>query len=104
MRLLFLLPGFGFVNTEKLGEIVAVNDLLSTVVGLLRNNLNWGLEGIQCLSLIACVDDRRYHRVCLRSFHSLFNLLLCACCRCFTLVFVKSFAVFDFGMGLLGLI
>jgi hypothetical protein len=46
VRLLFLLPGFGFVNTEKLGEIVAVNDFLSTVVGLLRNNLNWGLEGI----------------------------------------------------------
>jgi len=96
VRLLFLLPGFGLVNTEKLGEIVAVNDFLSTVVGLLRNNLNWGLEGIQCLSLIACVDDRRYHRVCLRSFHSFFNLLLvlCACCRCFNLVFVESFAVF----------
>jgi len=104
LRLLFLLPGLGLINTEELRKIVAINHFFGTVICLLCDYLDWRFKGSQCLRLIACVDDRRHHRVCLRGLHSFFYLVICAYSGCFALVFVESFAVFDFGMSLLGLI
>lgn len=104
MRFLFLLPGLGFINTEELRKIVPINHFFGTVVCLLCAYLDWRFKGSQCFRLIVCVDDRRHHRVCLGGIHSFFYLVICAYSGCFALVFVESFAVFDSGMSLLGLI